>query len=273
VLYPGDHCCTIVPVKSKENTKGIAENPYINLLGPCRGHLIEKANPAQRTTTGALPALLFRLVSTAAVACGGIGCETARQNGPQTLREQVHISSSLVPVSAPIYKAIPSPNYLFCVDNYSAPLWRSYQKQSCWCWAACLEMILRTNGIQFTQEQIAAREFRAPLNLGCADFVIPQWLNCSFANAFGGMVRFNCSLERRPLTPNEVSVELKSHGPFIIVSCSGPTTEHDAVAYGYYLYSNGSFMLRIFDPSSGEVTKEYAEEQQQWLATYRVGQF
>jgi len=49
-------------------------------------------------------------------------------------------------------------------EYFAAPQWGGRQRQSNWCWAACIQMVLNYHGLYITQEQIVQRVFGTMIN-------------------------------------------------------------------------------------------------------------
>jgi hypothetical protein len=73
-----------------------------------------------------------------------------------TLLTPLPIRSEVVQISPRLYSAgVPRQQF----NYYAAPLVEGRQRQSNWCWAATIQMVLNYHGLYVSQEQIVARVF------------------------------------------------------------------------------------------------------------------
>jgi hypothetical protein len=122
------------------------------------------------------------------------------------------------------------------------------QRQSQWCWAACLEMIFRYHGLPISQEQIVTETFGAQINLPAQKPVILSNVNRPW---MAGGRRVMVRSDFMTVTPDVAAWELMAKRPLIV-----GTMGHAMVltAMTYRRAANGSgqpFQLTVRDPWPG----------------------
>ena len=151
------------------------------------------------------------------------------------------------------------------VDIPNTSSFYAYQKQSMWCWAACNQMLLNSQGINETQENQVVKLFGSLINQGAGDNYEKAKL------ALGGMYK-NVNGNNVTVTPYVSYGNLNDHPAIIIKSLQDgiplvmATRMHGRVCVGVdYIAPNGVptqiTVLRLLNPASqnGIETKSIQE--------------
>ncbi len=128
-----------------------------------------------------------------------------------------------------------------------------YQKQTAWCWAACISMVLQTAGYKsVSQEGIVASRFGRLVN---APAVTEEQLNPSavadtiFASG-KDRLPLTTTILNKPLSGAELVEEIDKNDILIAATPKGPGG-HVFVIYGYGLDDRNNVYLKLFDPWPG----------------------
>jgi len=78
-------------------------------------------------------------------------------------------------------------------EYYAAPSSSGRQRQSNWCWAACIQMVLNYHGVVVTQEQIVERIFGDQINTTADPSTIIYALNGWGVDIYGNPVTIHAS--------------------------------------------------------------------------------
>lgn len=120
-------------------------------------------------------------------------------------------AQTVIQLSPGLYCAgIPSKEF----EYFAAPETSGKQRQSNWCWAACIQMILNYHGVSVTQEQIVRRVFGNLIDLPAGPDVILATLTGWAVNSRGR----NVIITATPFIFNgsEIIYDLAYHWPLII---------------------------------------------------------
>ncbi len=132
------------------------------------------------------------------------------------------------------------------------------QRAPLWCWAACIQMCLRAEGIPATQEAIVQRNYGALVNRPAVSLEqIAMNLVIDYPTA-SGMIRVRPTVLRRGLTSAEVKSYIDQNKLIIMAVGEGnPFTlpQHVVVAYGYRQAPGSPLLMRIFDPWPRQATQ------------------
>ena len=108
------------------------------------------------------------------------------------------------------------------------------QRQSQWCWAASIQMVLNYYGVAISQEQIVARTYgmdpfgRPPNRAGSLQLITANLNNWNIDNQ-GRLYTVTASLRMEAPTPTILIQELSQQKPIIVVYSSGPNSSHAVV--------------------------------------------
>lgn len=143
-------------------------------------------------------------------------------------------------------------------EYYAAPQFAGRQRQSMWCWAASIQMVLNYHGLYVTQEQIVQRAFGLPLNTPAYLQHIIYALTGWAPDARGRFSEIHATLYG--LTVSQLIIDLANNWP-LIVGFRGNPIGHTCVltAVEYLQFTNGFPILTkaIFrDPWPGNYSKQ-----------------
>jgi hypothetical protein len=134
------------------------------------------------------------------------------------------------------YVGIPTENF-----NY----YTSSQRNSNWCWAASIQMILNYNGVNITQEQIVEKSYGKSVN-----GTLPNWtgsfntitknLNNWIADSDSEKYKVTATLNYGAPTPAYLIQELTAQHPVLIGYQTSATTGH-AVVVTACSYTQGAY--------------------------------
>ncbi len=125
------------------------------------------------------------------------------------------------------------------------------QKQSQWCWAACVASCLKYSGMQVTQEQLVVERFGAVVNRSLPSVVlVAQHLNRSFSTHTGNVI-VSPQVVDGPLDLVTMRQLIDAGCP--IIACIGEgnpwsVPAHAIIFYGYHVDWSGNTIIHIFDP-------------------------
>ena len=127
------------------------------------------------------------------------------------------------------------------------------QRQSQWCWAACLEMIFRYHGMPITQEQIVTETFGAQVNLPAQKPIILSNVNRRWVL---GDRQFWVQSDFATITPDIAAWELMAKRP-MIVGTMGHAMVLTAMSYRRTMNGAGQpFQVVVRDPWPGRGRRE-----------------
>src|SRR5512135_1439364 len=127
----------------------------------------------------------------------------------------------------------------------------TFQERAHWCWAACVQAVLRHYGLRKEQSAIVSEVYGAPVDLPelspaqlyhvvNADVPIEGGATCSVrGRAYPGEL----------LTPPVLHQELKANHPVMVVHRTGEGTGHAVVIYGATFGAFGVTSPKYFDPA------------------------
>jgi hypothetical protein len=130
----------------------------------------------------------------------------------------------------------------------------TFQERAHWCWAACLQAVLRHYGVARTQEEIVSQVYGMAVDLPeihaaqlyhvlNARIPLPDGTTCvTRGRAFPGDA----------LTPAVLHNELSSNHPVLAVHRTGEGTGHAVVIYGATFGPRGIVSVKYFDPMPGK---------------------
>ena len=97
----------------------------------------------------------------------------------------------------------------------------SLQRQSQWCWAACIEMVCRWHGLRMSQESVVTRVYGGLANMPASDIPLTEALNARWISDDG--VRFSirarvfsAALGRFDVTNETIIRDLRVEQPLIV---------------------------------------------------------
>src|SRR5258706_5542579 len=129
-----------------------------------------------------------------------------------------------------------------------------FQEQPNWCWAACLQAVLRHYGVDRKQGEIVSDVYGAPLDLPeLSPAQLYHVVNGEMTLADGTM----CLVRGRYysgdlLTPPVLYNELRANRPVMAVQKTGDGTGHAVVIYGATFSPFGVVSVKYFDPTPGK---------------------
>jgi len=176
-------------------------------------------------------------------------------NGLAAARPGSHMHSQ---IGLNQYRAgVPSNEFEF----FAAPQYQGRQRQSMWCWAACIQMILNYHGLYVSQEQIVQRAFGQLVNS-------PAFLNQMLLALSGWApdTRGRASTIHATLlgaTPAQIVADLSNNWP-LIVGFRGSPIGHacvlTAVEYMQFFFPGIPFITKAIcrDPWPGNFSKQWA---------------
>jgi len=136
----------------------------------------------------------------------------------------------------------------------------TFQQQANWCWAACLQAVLRHYGVRKEQSEIVTEVYGAPMDL-------PELSSSQLYHVVNGEMPLEngtmCLVRGRAypgalLTPPALFNELKANHPVMVVHKTGEGTGHAVVIYGATFTALGIAKVKYFDPSAGKGLGEIA---------------
>ena len=127
------------------------------------------------------------------------------------------------------------------------------QRQSQWCWAACLEMIFSYYGLEISQEQIVEETFGAEVNLPAEKPVILRNVNRAWVS--GGR-RYRVRSDFATVNPDVAAWELMAQRP-LIVGTMGHAMVLTAMTYRRFANGGGQpLQVVVRDPWPGRGRRE-----------------
>jgi hypothetical protein len=117
-------------------------------------------------------------------------------------------------------------------EYYAAPYTAGKQRQSNWCWAACIQMVLNFHGIVVTQEQIVERVFGDQINTTADPATIMYALSGWGVDVYGNPVTIHASSYN--LTGPNVVTYLAYKWPLIVGLDVGETSHAFVLTAVYY---------------------------------------
>lgn len=156
--------------------------------------------------------------------------------------------------------------YTVGIPSAQFDYYASSQRNTNWCWAACIQMILNYYGINITQEQIVQRSYGTD-----ADGTLPNWAG-SFQTITANLNNWNidnsgnsyvvqAALYFYAPNPSYLIQELSNQHPVLIGYNSGQNSGHAVVitACSYILTNSGpiiqSIVVRDPWPSTSNINK------------------
>ncbi len=144
----------------------------------------------------------------------------------------------------------------FSVDIPNASSFYAAQKQTCWCWAACNQMLLNAKDIDESQESQSTKVFGAVVNQGAGNNyeLAKIGLGGAYENSAGTTVKIvpyvSYLYQRNANDPIVIINHLTNGIPLVMA-----TSQHGRVCVGVDYIKNGSLYqitkLRLLDPGSG----------------------
>ncbi|MGM8227790.1 C39 family peptidase [Cellvibrio sp. ARAG 10.3] len=143
----------------------------------------------------------------------------------------------------------PQPQYVGIL-SHQMDFVAAAQRNSQWCWAAAIQMVLNYYGININQEQIVYRTYGAdpygqlPNWAGSLDAITRNLNNWSIDN-YGRPYRVMASLNWGAPTPEVLLQELGQNRPVIVGYKSGPDTGHAVViTAASYVYTAQGLIIQ-----------------------------
>jgi hypothetical protein len=130
----------------------------------------------------------------------------------------------------------------------------TFQEQANWCWAACVQAVLRHYGVHREQHAIVSDVYGAPLDL-------PELSPAQLYHVVNGQMTLadgtTCLVRGRHypgglLTPPVLYNELLANHPVMAVHDTGDGTGHAVVIYGATFSPFGVTSVKYFDPTPGQ---------------------
>jgi hypothetical protein len=162
-------------------------------------------------------------------------------------------------------------------EFFAAPETAGHQRQSNWCWAACVQMVLNYHGIKVTQEQVVERIFRgSEPNLPGQPNQILEALS-GWALTRNGE-RVNISSSPFALDGSEIVKDLAGRWPIVVGVRMAPNSGHafvlTAVTYRVDSANQPIFLTAVLrDPwpsNQSRVEVPWNVFQQNWMFMARV---
>jgi hypothetical protein len=128
------------------------------------------------------------------------------------------------------------------------------QEEPHWCWAACLQAVLRQYGVDKDQRTIVTEVYGTPVNLPELspaqiyhivndEIALPDGTTCVVRGRY-----FPGALLTAPVLYNE----LKAQRPVMAVYKTGPQIGHAVVIYAATFSAFGPITIKYFDPTPGK---------------------
>jgi hypothetical protein len=136
----------------------------------------------------------------------------------------------------------------------------TFQEKEHWCWAACVQAVLRHYGVDRTQLQIVRDVYGMDVDLPQLHAAqLFHVLNRETALPDGAtcVVRGRC-YPGTLLTAPVLYQELRSNNPVMVVHKTGHDTGHAVVIYGATFGPFGVTKVKYFDPTAGKGLGEIA---------------
>lgn len=154
-------------------------------------------------------------------------------------------------------------------EYYVAPETAGKQRQSNWCWAACIQMILNYHGVRVTQEQIVRRVFGTLVDSPAGPDAVLAALSGWAVTSKGK----NVMISATPFifSGSEIVYDLAYHWPLIIGLSTPDVLGHacvlTAVSYTVDPYSNQPIFQSVVirDPWPGRQSRI----EMPWMEFYR----
>ena len=130
----------------------------------------------------------------------------------------------------------------------------TFQEKPHWCWAACLQAVLRHYGIAKEQGALVSEVYGAAINL---PELSPAQLYHVLNNETPLADGTTCVVRGRYypgtlLTPPVLYHELRANHPIMVVHETGQGTGHAVVIYGATFTPFGAVCIKYFDPTPGK---------------------
>lgn len=162
-------------------------------------------------------------------------------------------------------------------EYFAAPQTEGHQRQSNWCWAACVQMVLNYRGVPVTQEQVVQRIFAGavPNVPGQPDQILTALSGWAFTRN-GQRVMLTSS--PFAFDGTEIVRDLAERWPIVVGVRTSPTSGHayvlTAVTYGVDPWNQPIFRSAILrDPWPGNPSRievAWPEFQQRWMFMARM---
>jgi hypothetical protein len=154
-----------------------------------------------------------------------------------------------------------------------------FQKKTSWCWAACIQMVLKYYNVTITQQQIVFKTFGTNdygdlPNFGGSAYEITRNLNKVDVDNSGVVYKVSASYHISSPKPIFLIQELMNNRPVLISFISGPNTAHAVLITSctYIMTNNGPQLLTITvrDPWIDYVSKKtyYAKDLSKLILDY-----
>ncbi len=135
------------------------------------------------------------------------------------------------------------------VDSSTLDFVYAEQKQSQWCWAASIQMLLNWHGVVISQREIVARSYGGAVNAPASVALMASNLNNVSIDNSGKLYAVRSTLLTNPLFIRSALLESLSHGIPIIVFYDGHAVlctaiDVEPLAYGNFVI-NG---ITVRDP-------------------------
>jgi Papain-like cysteine protease AvrRpt2 len=164
-------------------------------------------------------------------------------------------------------------------EFFAAPQTEGHQRQSNWCWAACVQMVLNYRGIPVTQEQVVQRIFRGAVpNVPGQPAQILEALSGWAFTRNGRRVMLSSS--PFAFDGSEIVRDLAERWPIIVGVKSSPNTGHayvlTAVTYQVDAWNRPVFLTAVLrdpwpsNPSRIEVPWNLFRQNWMFMARMRV---
>lgn len=125
-----------------------------------------------------------------------------------------------------------------------------------WCWAACIQMVLRSHGVAWTQADIVSSVKGSDVVKAGTDAEMRNFHNSMGQNLNGRRWKAACEWGSGSPPPEKILEEISAGRPMIITYNTGPTSGHAVVLFGAeFTERNGRKSLKnvfLFEPTAAE---------------------
>lgn len=141
----------------------------------------------------------------------------------------------------------------FVVEKVADNVTTAYQSTPVWCWAATIEMALKSQGVNWTQHDIVNRVKGFPKNETATAGEMTAFLNSWNFDYDGSPWRSQARHYSGVLPANVLIREVSRQRPVIVTYRTGPVSEHAVVVYGVLKPPNKKIhTIYYFDPYTGQ---------------------
>jgi len=128
----------------------------------------------------------------------------------------------------------------------------SIQETDLWCWAASIQMVLNTQGVEWTQKDIVKATKGSIRFETATENEITYFLNGWGFDYDGEPWESSATHYRGPMPFEDLIEEIDNDRPVIATYKTGPTSGHAVVIYAVLVSRGRVHSIYLFDPLSGE---------------------